>query len=105
MTACACAGGSVVSASSDQRAAVSPPASTSPASASCCARRSASADAAATSGCTPLPSQLPLVIGLTGEPVDTNTLKPSSSGNGRPGLAAPPLASPTTVARLAFFSV
>src|SRR3546814_63829 len=65
----------------------------------------ASVDGTRTSGCTPVPSQLPPLNGLTGEPVGTNTASPSRVATGAPGLAAPPLASPTIVARPACCSV
>src|SRR3546814_11968018 len=63
------------------------------------AASNASADGTRTSGCTPVPSQLPPLNGLTGEPVGTNTASPSRVATGAPALAAPPLTSPTIVAR------
>src|SRR3546814_1048636 len=50
------------------------------------AASNASADGTRTSGCTPVPSQLPPLNGLTGEPVGTNTASPSRVATGAPGL-------------------
>src|SRR3546814_9171840 len=47
------------------------------------AASNASADGTRTSGCTPVPSQLPPLNGLTGEPVGTNTASPSRVAPGR----------------------
>src|SRR3546814_4686828 len=45
------------------------------------AASNASADGTRTSGCTPVPSQLPPLNGLTGEPVGTNTDRKSTRLN------------------------
>jgi len=53
----------------------------------------------ATSGFTPTCSQLVLVIGLIERAVGTNTMKSWPRGKTSPGLAPPPVVSPTSVAR------
>src|SRR4026207_2043428 len=64
-----------------------------------CATSRASAAGTATSGLIPTPSQFVFVIGLMARPVGTKTVRSWGSGTPRPGLAPPPVVSPTIVAR------
>ena len=59
---------------------------------------SASAAGAATSGFTPTPSQFVPVVGFSPRPPGMNIPKSGVSGAPPPGLAPPPVVSPTIVA-------
>ncbi len=60
---------------------------------------SASSAAVATSGFTPTPSQLVFVRAFSLRPPGTKMVKPGASGIMPPGLAPPPVTSPTTLIR------